>query len=186
MASHSLNFEVIDTMNKCILKILDFSIYSNIVPYVCPTVQVLLPGFNTAIVFNDTTTPQITKGFDLNITACDLAYQTSNCGNEYMTLPDGVYAIKYSVSPNAQLFNEQNHLRITNIMHIWKEEMCKLNLVACEPIPETKEKFQTLMEIKGYIEAAKASVEWCLNADKGMSQYNYAKKLLDRFTCSNC
>ena len=186
MLKHTLNFEAVDTMNKCILKIIDFSVYNNLVPYICPTIQILLPGFKTAVSFNDTTTPQVIKGFSLNINACDLGYQTSNCNDEFMTLPDGIYAIKYSVSPNEQVFIEQNHLRITNIMHTWKNEMCKLKLSACEPIPDTKKKFQTLMEIKGYIEAAKAKVEWGLQSSEGMNLYNYAEKLLNSFTCSNC
>ena len=40
-----------------------------------------------------------------------------------------------------------------------------------------------LREIKDFIDAAKIQVEICLNPEKGIALYAYAKKLLERFIC---
>ena len=37
-----------------------------------------------------------------------------------------------------------------------------------------------------YLDAAKAKVEFCLEAQQGMTLYNYAIKLLNKFDCKNC
>jgi hypothetical protein len=37
-----------------------------------------------------------------------------------------------------------------------------------------------------YLEAAKAKVEFCHEAQKGMTLYNYAIKLLNKIDCVNC
>lgn len=186
MAQHNLSIQAVDTMNTCIFKVQDLSVYTDLIPYSCPTLQILLPGFKTAVLFNDTTTPAITQGFDLNLNGCNLGVQTSDCDSSPVTLPDGIYAIRYSVSPNAQVYVEINHLRITNIMHLYKEELCKLNIGACEPSPEQKEKLNQLNYIKMLIESAKAKAEFCLQSGKAMELYNYAKKLLDKMNCKTC
>jgi hypothetical protein len=84
------------------------------------------------------------------------------------------------------MYVEYNHLRVTSLRKKLKDEWCKLKLSACEPIPETKNKFLSLMEITGYIDAAQAKVEYCLDHEQGMVLYNYAKKLLDNYSCKLC
>ena len=186
MATNSLSLNIPNIMTDCILRIEDTSVYSTLMPYVCPTVQVLVPGYRDCVTLDDTTVPTVTKGFIFNLTACDLLIQTSNCGVEFDPLPDGIYVIKYALSPHDKMFVEYNHLRVTALRKKLKEEWCKLKLSACEPIPETKDKFISLMEITGYIDAAQAKAEECLDAEQAMVLYNYAKKLLDKFSCKLC
>lgn len=186
MATNSLSLNIPNIMTDCVLRIEDTSVYEPLLPYVCPTVQILVPGYRDCVTFNDTTVPTVSKGFILNLTACDLKVQTSNCGNEFDSLPDGIYVIKYSMSPNDKMYVEQNHLRVTALRRKLKAEWCKLKLSACEPIPETKDKFLSLMEITGYIDAAQAKAEECLDHEQGMVLYNYAKKLLDSYSCKLC
>jgi hypothetical protein len=45
MANHVLSLEVPTVMNTCILKIMDTSVYSDLIPVVCPTLNVTVPGF---------------------------------------------------------------------------------------------------------------------------------------------
>lgn len=182
--TNKLSLNIPDIQTDCILRIEDTSWYDPIMPYVCPTLQVLVPGFKDCVEFNSTTVPIVVeKGFIFNLNACELKLQSGQCGVLFNELPDGVYVIKYSISPNEQLYVEYNHLRITAIKKQLKAELCKLQLGACEPGAETDAKFKDLMRISGYIDAAKASVEYCLDAEKGMVIFNYAKKLLDAFSC---
>ena len=74
MAQHVLSLEVPDTLNTCILRVADTSIYNNQIPVACPLLQITLPGFNQPAQFTDA---EIQPGFNLNLTACDLAVQRS-------------------------------------------------------------------------------------------------------------
>lgn len=186
MATNSLSLNIPNIMTDCILRIEDTSVYEPLLPYVCPTVQVLVPGYKDCVTFNDTTLPKVEKNFIFNLTACDLKTQTSSCGTEFDSLPDGIYVIKYALSPHDRMYVEYNHLRVTALRKKLKEEWCKLKLSACEPIPETQNKFLSLMQITGYIDAAQAKAEYCLDSEQAMVLYNYAKKLLDNYSCKLC
>jgi hypothetical protein len=181
--TNKLSLNIPDIQTDCILRVEDTSVYADLMPYQCPTLQVLVPGYKDCVEFNSTSPKVVGKGFIFNLTACDLELQFSQCGSLYNEVPDGIYVIKYSMSPNEQLYVEYNHLRVTAIRKQLKAELSKLKLGACEPGAEVDAKFKDLMRISGYIDAAKAAAEYGLDAEKGMLIYNYAKKLLDGFTC---
>lgn len=190
MAQHVLSLEAPDTMNKCILRIVDTSVYNQDIPIKCPVLWVTVPGFNYSVQFTDDAEVgnpiQINPGFIVNLTACDLEIQSLNCGTVYNDLPDGIYAIKYAVSPVEHVYVEYNHLRITKALHKYQAILCDLDLAACDPPTSVKEKLNKLRLIRMYLDAAKAQVEYCLQAKKGMELYNYAVKLLDKLSCSTC
>lgn len=184
MAQNVLSVEAPDTMNKCILRIVDTSVYNPTLAPTCPLLQITVPGFSIPVQFTDTT---ISPGFMLNLTACDLDLQTIKCGSVYNSLPDGVYIIKYSVSPNDQVYVEYNHLRITCAMYMYQSILCDLDLATCAPPEEVEDKLDQLTIIRRYLDAAKAHVEFCHNPRKGMELYRYAVKLLEKLSCrSSC
>ena len=121
MANHVLSLEVPTVMNPCILSINDTSIYADLVPVTCETLNVTVPGFGYSNQID------VTAGFTQILTGCDLQLQTTNCGTSYVNLPDGIYIIKYSVSPNDQVYVEYNHMRIT-------QALIKYNKVLCDVI----------------------------------------------------
>ncbi len=186
MSKNLLTLEVPDVMTDCILKIEDLSWYDQLLQYSCPTVQILAPGFTQCVTFNDTTEPTVFKNFAFNLTACDLGLQIDQCGLEFAIIPDGVYGIKYSISPNDLQYVEINHLRVTSLRKRLKQAWVKLDLGACQPPDQVQKQFDMLMQITGYIDAAKASVEVNLDYNKGMYLYNWAKKLMDKAECKNC
>jgi hypothetical protein len=183
MAQHVLSLEAPDTLNLCILRVIDTSIYNPDMAPRCPQLYVTLPGFVTPVVFDESV---ISLGFSLNLTACDLEVQTANCGTTYSPLPDGVYIIKYSVSPNETVYVEYNHLRITKALLKIQELLCDLDINACDPPSSIKQKLDKITEIKRYLDAAKAKVEFCHEPAKGMELYNYAIKMLDKMQCKTC
>lgn len=171
-------------MNKCILRVVDTSVYNPLNPPVCPRLLITLPGFNVPVSFDDT---QIQPGFSLNLTACDLELQKTNCGTSYDDLPDGIYIIKYSVSPNDLVFVEYNHLRITKALYMIQCILCFLDLGTCDPPEQIKAKLEQLRLVRTYLDAAKANVEFCHHPKKGMELYRYAIKLLNKLACNtNC
>jgi hypothetical protein len=184
---HALSLYIPDTMNDWSLTIQDTSVYSDIIPITCPTLQILVPGFVSAVTVNDQTMPNpLAPNFTRTFTACDLELQTQSCGTQYDCLPDGVYVIKYSVSPNDVVYVEYNHLRMVKALKKWNTKLCELELAPCDPPSEKKSKLDELMKIKAYFEAAKNMVEFCHRADKGMELYNFANKLLDKLDCKTC
>jgi hypothetical protein len=186
MGKHTLKINIPAVMDECILRIEDMSVYDQNIPVSCPTLQVLLPSFNTATLLNDTTTPQIGPGFIVNLTACDLEIQTTGCGSEFYSLPDGIYVIKYSVSPNDIVYVEHNHLRITQAMIKWKKLLCDLKLPGCDPGVDKDKRLMELMKIRGYMEAAVADAEICRKPKEATELFNYAVKLMNKMECPTC
>ena len=188
MANHVLSLEVPAVMNSCILKIFDTSVYltNPYIPVTCPTLNVTVPGFGYSIQIEGTKMDDFVNTGHITLTACDLNLQTSNCGTSYVNIPDGIYIIKYSVSPNDTVYVEYNHLRITQAMNKYYNILCDVDVNACDPPAKIKEKLETLRLIKSYLEAAKSKVEFCHEPQKGMSLYNYAVKLLDKLDCKTC
>lgn len=172
-------------MQECSLKLMDTSVYSDDLPIDCPLLEITLPGFAQPIQFDE---ERLSSGFQVSLTNCELSLteQPEDCGQRDSPLPDGVYIIKYSVSPNDQVFVEYNHLRMTKALNCYFEALCELDLGNCEPDSETYKKLMELNKIKGYLDAAKAKVEICHNPGQGMEIYNYAVKLLSKFGCSKC
>lgn len=173
-------------MNECILKILDTSVYQTAnpaIPVVCPTLNITVPGFGYSNQIDATNF--YNDGF-ITLTACDLQLQTVDCGTKYFNLPDGIYIIKYSVSPNETVYVEYNHLRITHALNMYYKVLCDVDLAACDPPFIVKEKLEALRLIFMYLQSAKSKVEFCLEPQKGMSLYNYAVKLLNKLSCTNC
>ena len=185
MANHILSLEVPTVMSPCVLTIMDTSIYDDLIPVNCETLNITVPGFSYSVQL-DMNASAGGSAFIDNITACDLGIQSTNCGISCADLPDGIYIIKYSVAPNEIVFVEYNHLRITKALIKYNEILCNVDIAACDPPARIKQKLQELRLIRMYLDAAKAKVEYCLEPDKGMTLYNYALKLLNKLDCKNC
>ena len=180
---HVLSLHMPDTMNDWALTIHDTSIYAEGMNISCPTLQIQLPGFTTAVTINEDSVPELEPGFIRHLTACNLEVQTTGCGTTYNCLPDGIYVIRYSVSPNDIVYVEYNHLRITQAMKKYQQKLCDLELSDCGPTKDKQDALRNLQEIKMFLDAAKATVEFCHKPTKGMELYNYAVKRLDALDC---
>lgn len=178
--THKLSLEIPTVLNTCILKVFDTSVYTDLLPVTCSFLEITSPGFNSP------ENIEFVPGSNPVITACMLGLQTTNCDTEVYSIPDGIYIIKYSISPNETVYVEYNHLRITKALTRYTSILCDLELAACEPSEKVKKKLDKLIEIKSYLDAAKAKVEYCHEPAKGMILYNYAIKLLDKLECKTC
>lgn len=177
---HILSLDIPDTLNKQILRVVDTSVYSDTLPVECPRLQVLTPGATEDV------TLEVTAGADIILTACSLGLQTSNCDTLLSDLPDGVYAIRYSVSPNDKVYVEYNHMRITAALKTYYDILCSINLSGCEPTKEQKDRLHELRLWKTMLEAAKSKVEYCHKIDEGTAMYNYALSRLQKLSCTYC
>lgn len=178
---HKLGLNVITTNNQEVLHLLDESIYDADIPYVCPRIHITSPGFQ----YSAEIIPEA-QNFNLVLTACDLEIQTTQCDSVHQLLPDGVYAIKYSVSPNEYVFVEVNHLRLTKMMNRIADIYCELEMTAGEINAKTKDKLVKLNELENYLKSATYSIEVCGDLKKGKDLYAYAQKLIDKIDCKHC
>lgn len=180
---HELSLEVPDTNNCTVFRIFDTSIYDAHVPITCGTLEITSPGYNQPVSI------EVLPHFNLVLNGCTLGIQTNGCGHNSERLPDGIYTIKYSVSPNDKVFVQYHYLRTCMTNNKYFNQLCKLELAACEPQVEVKEDLAELRLIKSFIDAAKAKIEQCDDLQEGMDLFIYAQKRLHKFEnngCSNC
>ena len=177
--NHVLQLEIPDTRNLCVLRCVDFSLYNSQVTVTCPTLLITSPGFTKAV-----NIPNVQPGFILNLTACDLGLQVTKCGEDYFDLPDGIYILKYSVSPNEYVYVEYNYLRISKALNIINEILCDLDVAACAPTERTEHRLRELKLLWMMLLAGKAKVEDSHEPKLGMELYNYVLRQLNKITCN--
>jgi hypothetical protein len=181
MASkHQLSLELPDTNNIKVLRIFDTSIYADGIGQDCGTLSITSPGFNLPINI------EMLPGFNTTLTACTLGLQKTGCTDNLQPIPDGIYVINYSLSPNSIVQVEYNYLRVTQTVNRYYNLLCELEMSACEPGADVKEKLEELRLIKSFIDAAKAKVEYCHSPEAGIELLIYAKKRLDKITNALC
>ena len=180
---HQLSLEVPDTNNCSVFRVFDTSIYSSLLDVTCATLQITSPGFNEPVSI------EVLPNFNLVLNGCTLGIQTQGCGSVSELMPDGIYNIRYSVSPNDKVFVEYHYLRTCMTNNKYFNELCKLELAACEPDAEVKAQLNELRIIKSFIDAAKAKVEQCDDLQAGIELLFYAQKRLQKYSsgaCTNC
>ena len=177
--NHQLCLRIQETLNNTILHIEDSSVYNNNLEVTCKRLEITLPGFLKPVFIEDAS---LEKHFNVILDAQALGIQL-NGSTEPCFLPDGIYIVKYSVSPNDIVYVEYNHLRTTKLLNMYHKALCSVELNDAEPNKDTMSKLTLLQEIKAYIDAAKVQVEIGHNPNKGIQLYNYAEKLLKKFKC---
>lgn len=178
MEKHQLALDIPDTLTKCIFRVVDASIYSSLVPIECLKLEITPPGFSSVYTFEN-----LEPSFLENLSACDIGLQTTNCGNYYNDFPDGVYIVKYSISPNDIVYVEYNHLRITVALNKINDLLCCMDVQGCEPQGPLKQQLKEVQLLQTLLKAAKAKVEYCHNPRQGMDIYNYVMKRLNKLSC---
>ena len=181
MASkHQLSLELPDTNNIKVLRLFDTSIYATGLPVDCGALRITSPGFNLPVGI------EVLPNFNIVLNACSLGLQRTSCTEASQPLPDGIYVINYSVSPNTNVFVEYNHLRTTQTTNKYFNLLCDLEMSACEPDADVKDKLEELRLIKSFIDAAKAKVEYCHEPSAGMELLMYAQKKLNKYAAECC
>jgi hypothetical protein len=187
METHFLNIDVPESqLTECIFRIEDHSVYSTLLPYNNPQLVIELPGGIACVTFGAATVPAITQGFALNLNACMFGIQTENCGLKQYPLPDGIYKIEYSVSPNNLLVDQKNILRTVSARLRLRKLYAKLDIGSCEPTGETQKRFDTLEKIDRWLRVAEILVRDKNDCHRGMQLYTYALSLMSKVDCKHC
>ena len=175
-AKHNLSLEILETGNPKLFRVSDTSFYSPDIPVECATLEILSPGFNNPAVLEN-----VIPGFNYMVNACTLGQQTVGCSSDnFGTIADGVYVVRYSLSPNDKVFVEYNFLRMTGGLNLYYSKLAALEVKACEPDRETKNILSEMRLIKSMFDAAKAKVEYCHTPREGLELYTYALRRLEK------
>ena len=122
-AKHILSLEVLSVSNPEVFSIKDTSTYAENLKIDCPELLITVPGFTQPALI------KVTKNFDLTINACALNVQTTNCDNTRVMIPDGLYIIRYQVSPHDKSYVEYNHLRTANLKKLYYHLLMKKEIL---------------------------------------------------------
>lgn len=175
MAKHILGVDIIPTNNVNILHLFDTSVYAEGLGKTCIHLEITLPGFKEVRLIE----PNPNFNLPLNAITMALIPETADY---LIPLPDGLYHIRYSLSPNDQVWVELDHLRTVAFDQEMFEQRCMIKLNACSPGEDVVKQLKDLQEVENYLKAAIAKVEYCGELDRGMELFNYAKRLFDRQT----
>jgi hypothetical protein len=182
MNKHNLYIEVKETTNPNVLKVEDFSVYSDLLPVVCPELHITAPGMEYS---TNVSEEKLHKGFTVLLTACDLGLQKTACDKELYEIPDGIYALKYMLKPHEYVFTEVYHLRATKALNRIYELYCCLK---SNKNLQKKDESSLLKEInllQTKIEVAKAKVS-CGDIDHAMDIFNRVVKDIEVLKCKVC
>lgn len=175
MATLRLNILQVPTYNTSTLAIVDASTYPSDPPVVTnPTIEINVPGFGTSTIVFDVNNFNIFTSANLGITTV----------NDQQPLPDGVYHLKYSITPANVNFVEKTIMRVERLQERYDEAFMKLDMMVCDQAIKAQSKID-LMSIYMFIQGSIAAANNCalVEAEK---LYNQADKMLCSFMKNDC
>lgn len=172
----SLLLQEIPSSDCRVLKICDSSYYNPSNPATNAILEVTVPGFDCPVFF------KVNQGFLITLNSSNLKVAPATTQTALVCLPDGIYDIKYSISPNDRQFVEYSLLRNTNQMiSYWKEIARLFSRRDHLSRKSFEEKRRDLVWIKELMDAAKYTVEEKQDPDAGMDMYREASRLLNHY-----
>lgn len=183
MQKHKLNLEFPHTANEGIFRIEDTSIYSTSIPVDCVTLEILPPGYSSPTVLTG-----LTSGFKLTLNACSMGLLVTGCDEICPILPDGIYHIRFSVSPNTNVYVEYNILRVTSTKNKYYKTLCWINDQPCAPDKDKLTLIREMQLIESQITTAQHLVEDLHDYENGVEMLRYAIKRLENRArgCHTC
>jgi hypothetical protein len=175
MPTLKLDILVIPTFNVMTLGIADASVYPTSPPVVAPTIEITVPGFATVSLPFNTNDFTVYTSSTLGIT---------DVGDTDLPLPDGVYLLKYSVTPAYINFVEKSIIRIDQLQERFDAAFMKLDMMECDRAIKTQAKVD-LTSIYFFIQGAIAAANNCA-IDESNKLYCQANKMLISFIRNNC
>ena len=175
MANLQLDIIVVPTYNTLSLGVTDASVYPTNPPVVSsPSIEIDIPGFGTKIL------PFVPN--DTNVFTSSILEITEPGCNQ--PLPDGVYRIRYSITPAYVNYVEKTILRIDRLQEKFDNAFLQLNMMECDRALRTQSSV-TLNTINFFIQGAIAAANNCAEYESN-TLYAQADNLLNNFLKSNC
>ena len=168
----TLDIAVIETHNPGMLAIADVSTYTAGKNIESPFVEITPPGFEKVGLAFTARSVNIYNSTSLGLTSETI---------KPVSLPDGIYKIRYSIRPAYEHFTERTILRITAL-----KERFDLAFLQSEPLgcaPKESEKIRRKLDVISFYMQYSISAASICNDKLAMDLYRKAAKLLDKFNC---
>jgi ribosome-associated translation inhibitor RaiA len=168
----TLNILVVPTYDLNTMNIVDASTYVGTPSD--PSIEIKVPGFdvvNIPFTINDY---NIFTSASLQITATGVN----------QPLPDGIYHLKYSITPAYENYVEKSFMRVDKLQQKFDEAFMKLDMMECDRAIKTQAKVE-LSSIYFFIQGAIAAANNCATVIAN-KLYNQADKALTTFMKNDC
>lgn len=175
MADLKLDILVIPTYNTLTLGIADASTYPTSPAVQSPTIEITVPGFGVVILPFNTNEFNIFNSTSLGLTSV---------GDPLLPIPDGVYFLKYSVSPAYLNYVDRTIMRVDQLQEKFDQAFMRLDMMECDLAIKTQQKVE-LNSIYFFIQGAIAAANNCAVATAN-KLYNQATKMLNNFSKNGC
>lgn len=165
----TLDFLITPTYNVNTLAVADTSTYDeDPADPDSPTLEISVPGFYSVVI------PFVPEEVNvINSTILGLTETGQSA------LPDGVYVIRYSISPSYANFVEKSIMRVDKLMEEFDEAFLTLDIADCSG-PIKKQDKIALDTIFYFIQGAVSAANNCAT-EEAVKLYNKASKLLRDF-----
>ena len=174
MPTLALDIVVVPTYNTMTLGIAHASTYPTTPPSVTgPTIEITPPGFNTAVIAFVPASYSVYTSITLGITT-----------TEVLPLPDGVYNLKYSITPAYSNYVEKSIMRIDRLQERYDEAFMHLDMTECDKAIKTQAKVD-LTSIYFFMQGAVSAANNCA-IDEANKLYAQASKMLYKFSNKKC
>lgn len=174
MTNLKLDLNFFDTHDLKTLGVVDTSRYPSNFTIINPTIEITPPSFEKKNITFHTNAFNIYNSNTLSLTcgACDLA-----------DLPDGIWYIRYSISPAATNFVERSFIRMDKLKSRLEEIFLCTDITECDGNVKW-EKLNSIDQIEVFINGAIAAANQCNNI-LAIKLYNVADKMITNFlkTC---
>lgn len=169
----TLDILVVPTYNTLSLGIADASTYDGTPS--APSIEITVPSFGV-----------VTLPFNINdfniFTSTSLGI--TGVGDSLVPLPDGIYNLRYSITPAYINFVNKTIIRVDQLQEKFDKAFMKLDMMECDRAIKTQSKVE-LNTIYYFIQGAIAAANNCA-VDTANKLYLQASKMLDNFVKSGC
>lgn len=175
MTEPILDLLLIDTHNSTSMGISDFSQYPSNFNIVSPSLEITAPGFAPVNISFEPNSINIYTSQNMGITCS---------GEQNVELPDGLYNVKYTISPAYKYFVERSFIRVDKLQEKFDTAFMKLDILQCDG-PLRKQREEELSTINFYIQGSIAAANKCAG-DLSIKLYKKADKMLNYFITNKC
>lgn len=173
MADLKLDILVVPTYNTKLIGIADASTYPSNPS--SPSIEITVPSFGVISLPFNINDYNIFNSTSLGITSV---------GEPIVDLPDGIYNLKYSITPAYVNYVNKTIIRIDKLQEKFDSAFMKLDMMECDRALKTQSKV-TLSTIQFLIQGAVSAANECAEQESN-KLYNQANYMLDNFIKNNC
>lgn len=160
----------LDTHDSKYVSVADVSFYPTGFNKTNPSIEITMPGFAVKVLAFTPSSIQVYNSNTLGIT-CD--------GCDFIPLPDGIWTVRYSVSPSFEYYIQKTFLRVDSLYQRFDAVYMKMDFMQCNDAIRLEDR-RILESIETFIEGAIAAANKCANS-LAMDLYVKASQMIDGF-----